>query len=150
MKATIYFTVGIIFTPDLKAVYLLRKDRPKWQAGLLNGVGGKVEPHETFLSCMEREAREEAGYAGEWVPFTSMKGADGPQGPWRCEVYYSVMEPGASAPYTCEREQIEVHPVADLVNLIPQMVPHLPWLILAALNHHRAEPRQKFNLQVWY
>jgi 8-oxo-dGTP diphosphatase len=144
----IIFTMGIIFSSDLKIVYLLRKDHPIWQAGLLNGVGGKLEHGETLLSCMEREALEEAGYAGEWIDFGEMRGGDG--GGWNCEIFYSVMEPDQAEPKTCEQEKIEAHPVDDLPKLIPEMVPHLPWLILAALTHHGASDRAKFSLDVAY
>lgn len=48
---------------DLKCreVVLIHKNKPDWQRGYLNGVGGKVEPGETAVCAMEREFREEAG-----------------------------------------------------------------------------------------
>lgn len=42
-------------------VVLIRKAKPEWQAGKLNGVGGKVEPGETGYKAMRREYREETG-----------------------------------------------------------------------------------------
>ena len=42
-------------------VLLIRKKRPWWQAGLLNGVGGKIEEGETPLQAMRREFQEETG-----------------------------------------------------------------------------------------
>jgi hypothetical protein len=56
----------------------------------------------------------------------------------------------AKKPKTCEKEKIEKHPVADLPALVPQMVPHLPMLIMAALAHHAAGPGGKFTLNVEY
>ncbi|WP_300288435.1 NUDIX domain-containing protein [uncultured Desulfovibrio sp.] len=44
----------------------MRRDHPEFQAGKLNGMGGKLEPGETLLDCMAREAVEEAGYFGDW------------------------------------------------------------------------------------
>ncbi|MCK5607684.1 NUDIX domain-containing protein [Candidatus Pacearchaeota archaeon] len=53
--------LGFLFSPDCKEVILIRKKRPKWQAGYLNGVGGRVEVGETPLHAMRREFREETG-----------------------------------------------------------------------------------------
>ena len=40
---------------------LIQKKRPAWQAGKLNGIGGKVETTEDSTSAMVREFREETG-----------------------------------------------------------------------------------------
>ncbi len=42
-------------------VLLVRKNRPPWQAGLLNGVGGHVEGGEALVDAVVREFREETG-----------------------------------------------------------------------------------------
>jgi 8-oxo-dGTP diphosphatase len=44
------------------SVALIRKNRPEWQAGLLNGIGGHVEANETPTAAMVREFEEETGY----------------------------------------------------------------------------------------
>ena len=52
------FSVG--FVTDLKGnVALICKNRPEWQKGLLNGVGGHIEPNETPYEAMVREFEEE-------------------------------------------------------------------------------------------
>lgn len=42
-------------------VGLIRKARPEWQAGYLNGIGGHVEEGETPHQAMVREFKEETG-----------------------------------------------------------------------------------------
>jgi 8-oxo-dGTP pyrophosphatase MutT (NUDIX family) len=42
-------------------VLLIHKDKPAWQKGRLNLVGGKVEENESPLQCAVRELKEEAG-----------------------------------------------------------------------------------------
>ena len=132
------FTLGFTFSADGKYVYLMRKDHPDFQAGKLNGVGGKLEPGETFADCMAREAVEESGYSGAWHHLATMTGNTKGWGMYQCEVFYSVMSEGDTEPHTCEREPIEKHPVADLLSLSSQMVPHLPVLIAAAVSREAA------------
>jgi 8-oxo-dGTP diphosphatase len=55
------YVVGFIFSPDFKSVLLVEKKKPKWQVGLLNGVGGKIEIGEGELDAMIRECKEETG-----------------------------------------------------------------------------------------
>jgi 8-oxo-dGTP diphosphatase len=52
------FTLCFILHRD--QVLLLRRRFEPW-AGLLNGVGGKLEPGETPLACVMREVAEETG-----------------------------------------------------------------------------------------
>lgn len=56
-----HYTVGFYFNNDLTEVLLIRKAKPAWQAGRLNGIGGSFEGDETAEQCMEREFLEETG-----------------------------------------------------------------------------------------
>ena len=51
------YVVGIVFNEH--KILLIRKNRPTWQAGGLNGVGGKVKEYENFYDAMVRECSEE-------------------------------------------------------------------------------------------
>lgn len=55
------YVLGFIFSTDLKKIALLRKNRPEWQSGLLNGIGGKLEYSENPLEAIVRECKEETG-----------------------------------------------------------------------------------------
>lgn len=55
------YVVGFLIDPVTDNVLLIRKNRPEWQRGKLNGVGGKVEPGEEAHQAMQREFREETG-----------------------------------------------------------------------------------------
>lgn len=46
---------------DFDKVLLMWKRRPETQRGKLNGIGGRVEPHETVDRAMIREFKERAG-----------------------------------------------------------------------------------------
>ncbi len=79
------YTLGFIFDPKLQRVVLMEKQKPAWQKGKLNGVGGKVEEGEANITCMVRESREECGIhsdEGEWMQIAVLSGTD-----WRMSVY---------------------------------------------------------------
>lgn len=53
------YCVGFLLERPSERVLLLRKNKPAWQYGLLNGVGGKIEDGELPIDAMHREWREE-------------------------------------------------------------------------------------------
>ena len=53
------YVVGFCFVPNEGNVILIRKNKPAWQEGKLNGVGGSIEAGETAMQAMEREWLEE-------------------------------------------------------------------------------------------
>jgi 8-oxo-dGTP diphosphatase len=55
------YALGFLFDATADHVMLIRKRRPAWMRGLLNGIGGKLEPGEIAGAAMEREMRDEAG-----------------------------------------------------------------------------------------
>lgn len=67
------YCLGFLFN-DSNEVLLVRKNKPDWQKGLLNGVGGKIEENESPSSAMIREFKEEVGEIKtyEWDLFHKM------------------------------------------------------------------------------
>lgn len=55
------YVCAITFDQPLINCALIRKIKPHWQAGFLNGIGGKIEGEETPIEAMIREFQEEAG-----------------------------------------------------------------------------------------
>ena len=51
------YVLGFIFNKDKTKIALIRKDRPEWQKGLLNAVGGKVEADETSVAASIKLAK---------------------------------------------------------------------------------------------
>jgi 8-oxo-dGTP pyrophosphatase MutT (NUDIX family) len=57
------YVAGFLFNADKARVLLVRKTRPEWQVGLLNGIGGKIEDMgESAEEAMVREFKEEVGW----------------------------------------------------------------------------------------
>jgi 8-oxo-dGTP diphosphatase len=68
------YVVGFLFNQDTNKVCLIRKNRPQWQKGRLNGVGGHIEDGENPKAAMTREFQEEAGEVIDWRQFLLVKG----------------------------------------------------------------------------
>lgn len=75
------YVLGFAFNLKADHVVLVHKNRPEWQKGHINGVGGKIEDFDaTYADAMAREFREETGIytvGPEWEHFATMHfGAD--------------------------------------------------------------------------
>lgn len=105
------YVLGFAFSLTGERVALIRKTAPKWQAGLLNGVGGKVEQDELPRHAMTREFREETGVtvpSPHWTHFASMVGSD-----YLCHCF-SVYTATLTAVKTTTEEEVVVRDVETL------------------------------------
>jgi 8-oxo-dGTP diphosphatase len=126
------YVAGLLFTPDesiqlRNRVALIRKKRPEWQAGKLNGIGGHIEEGEAPSQAMRREFKEEAGAETEWRHFCTMATAT-----W--EVYWFVAFDNVAIQSLTD-EPVEWYDVDDL-NTRDEFdtIPNLKWLIPLALD----------------
>lgn len=55
------YCLGFVCDVHRQEVLLIEKNRPTWQAGKFNGIGGKLEGEESALEAMIRECQEETG-----------------------------------------------------------------------------------------
>jgi 8-oxo-dGTP diphosphatase len=114
------YACGFLFSLDRERVVLIRKHRPAWQAGKLNGVGGKVEAGETALDAMRREFIEEAGVEiRDWHQVLTLTGAD-----WQGHFFRAFGDVSAARAVT--DEQLELHSVHKLPH---DTIPNLHWMI---------------------
>ena len=71
------FVVGYAFSDPPDSVVMVLKKRPTWQAGKLNGVGGRIEKGENATDAMVREFAEEAGLKlRDWNLYCVLHGGD--------------------------------------------------------------------------
>lgn len=135
MKA---YVVGFYVSPLTDEVLLIRKRRPRWQAGLLNGIGGKVEPGETADEAMAREFKEEAGLKVlDWQLMVNMTF------PVASISFYRALTVSGHLrrAITKTDERIEVHNITELLWPGAQIVPNLRWLLpLASYTADRYDP----------
>lgn len=72
------YVLGFAFSGDLNSVVLIHKNKPAWQKGKLNGIGGRVERFELPKYAMVREFSEEAGVMmPNWDHFGQLSVTDG-------------------------------------------------------------------------
>lgn len=128
--------LGFLFNAKLNRVVLIRKNKPTYLAGQLNGVGGKVEEDEEPAVAMCREFREETGIATIplwWTEYLRFR--------WKeHEVicYYCVNHRELSdVPIrTMTDEPVGVYPVYQLDPKEPPRRTNLSCLMQMAIDHH--------------
>jgi 8-oxo-dGTP diphosphatase len=108
-------------------VVLIRKNKPDWQRGLLNGVGGKIEPGESPDEAMAREWKEETGtIVDDWEPFVVMRF------PGATIFVFKRMAHALPDVFTATDEPVSVWVVRDVMRHSGK-IPNLNWLIPMAL-----------------
>ena len=71
------YVCGFLFDHGGKSIALIRKKRPLWQAGYMNGVGGRIEAGEKPFDAMQREFNEEVGMRlSGWKHFCTLRNMD--------------------------------------------------------------------------
>lgn len=119
------YVAGFMFDAD--RVALVVKNRPAWQAGRMNGIGGHIEPGETPEDAMVREFKEETGYQwkADWHKFAELSG-DG----WKVHFFYSY---GNHDLLKCPTDEIIISIPCDRINHV-NCIPNLTWLVPMARN----------------
>ena len=121
------YVVGFMFDFEKEYVLLIRKTKPEWQRGLLNGIGGKIEPGESALEAMRREFEEETGiYQLQWNQFCVLKDA---KDEWQVH-FFECIGPLELAKDTTE----ELPEICKVSELPSNVIPNLKWLIPMAAN----------------
>lgn len=119
------YVCGFLFNPEKTHVALIRKNKPEWQAGKLDGIGGKIEDGETSLQAIRREFKEETGATQLfWDDFATLSGRDGV-----IYFFHAIANPILMSPTS---EPVDWYPLADLPSL--PVIPNLRWLIPLALD----------------
>jgi 8-oxo-dGTP diphosphatase len=124
------YVVGFVFSLDCRNVLLIRKNRPVWQAGKLNGIGGEIERNESPAAAMVREFAEECGIIlplKAWSLFASIRDSRG----WWVDFFYAKYSEIGDAQSLTD-EEVELVPVNQIAQA--PCLPNLRWLIPMALS----------------
>lgn len=127
------YVCGFAFSGDDATVWLIQKQRPDWQKGLLNGIGGHIEPGEAPEKAMEREFYEEAGIVlSDWKCFAIIRGNEADGEPWEVQFYWTEIPEGMK-PEAKTDEPLQEVAIFELQDA--HTVPNVQWLIPMALNN---------------
>lgn len=127
------YVVGFMFAPRFGEEYvlLIGKNRPSWQTGKLNGVGGRIEPGESAELAMCREFREEVGIdttPGNWRLFATLHLRYG------TVRFFSANEPEAITPTQRTDEKPHWVNLNAVLRRNVESVHNLRWLLPLALD----------------
>lgn len=146
------YVLGFVFDSGYHNVLLICKDRPSWQAGRLNGLGGKIEEGESPARAMERELREEtAGRLGNEVelgPYGRLQGGSGSRTAsegWEVWLFWGKLRggfPPSVGRVATDEGMIQVVSREDLSSW--PVLPNLRYLVPMAVNHARGIDRACF------
>lgn len=139
------YVVG--FMMDKGKVLLIRKKRPEWQRGFLNGVGGQVEIGETVWQAMVREFKEETGletFESDWNRFVVLTEQRDPGGDESEVTFFYTAGPLWKCK-TQTDEELEVRFVRELY-LDNTVMYNLAWLF-HMLRAHRLEDVEFYEVK---
>lgn len=134
------YVVGFAFSQTGGNILLIKKAKPEWQAGKLNGIGGKVEPFEKFDAAMVREFFEETGVStdvSDWTRLGKLEGTDWTgTDTYTVEVFFMFNDVIFSA-HTTTQEEIFRIPTTNLSDY--HVISNLLWMIPMAINAHHEQ-----------
>ncbi len=118
------YVLGYLFNVHRSQVWLIRKERPAWQKGKLNGIGGHVEDGESPLDAMRREFKEETGVGVLFWEHTLRLFSDD----WQVYVFRAFVSNSVffSVRQTTDETPQSV-PAKDIVRF--STIPNLQWMI---------------------
>jgi 8-oxo-dGTP pyrophosphatase MutT (NUDIX family) len=143
------YVLGFMFSQDLRTVVLIEKQRPAWQKGKWNGVGGLVED-EVLRDAMAREFAEETGVKTDpdmWTMFARMKFKDH-------DVFCFAIRGNPNAARTRTDEKVEVWHIGLVLDrrhycfdpkTIGNHQPLMSLILLAEYSLNNSLPAQPFT-----
>ena len=102
------YVLGFLFDKTFRVALVRKKTGPGGQKGKLNGFGGKIEGDETPLVAMQREFREESGFARTRPKWHALYTIGDEWGGFEVHCFCALV-PGFK-PFT-GREAVEVYPI---------------------------------------
>jgi 8-oxo-dGTP diphosphatase len=130
------YVCGFLFNEALDEVLLIQKERPEWQRGRLNGIGGKIEEFDkSNIDAMTREFKEEAGLTiSDWnFCFSLIADRDIK---YEVHFFYAVSDMFSNA--VAQTDEILIR--AKVNNLPNEVIPNLRWIIPLCLDKNVKVP----------
>lgn len=135
------YVVSFLFTPDYKNVWLVKKEKPEWQKGSLNGIGGKIELKEMPSIAAIRELKEETGIELDQSQIKYMgniEGIDNDSSDFKVFIFTGVTDLTLK---TMESEEIKLVPIEEVK--FYKHIENVPLLIESCLYYLRGKSNFK-------
>lgn len=133
MSVIDHYVLGFLIDASERHVVLIRKSKPAWQAGRLNGIGGRIEAQELPFEAMARECEEETGRDWEsWQEFLMMTRLDSPS-LFLCHIYRAFVRKWdwPLAGRRIDEGLLDWFPIDPLPQ---ECLSNVPWLVHMALD----------------
>jgi len=125
------YVCGFLFDKKGKRVVLIKKKRPDWQKGFLNGVGGHIEATETPKQAMSREFKEETGMdVQDWQETVILQGVND-----TLSIDYTVQFFRAFGDVNKVRTTTDEKVKVCKIKKLRKVIPNLRWLIPLSLEN---------------
>lgn len=130
------YVLGFAFDESRDNILLIKKTKPEWQKGFLNGIGGKIEEGEWPEEAMIREFKEECGIdttKRDWKEFALMRSkADDGFNIW---CYKAFLSHDLVKLYeTTTEEEVLCFTMAEFRENDLPLLSNIRWLVEAALD----------------
>jgi len=136
------YTLGFIICED--KVLLIEKQKPEFQRGFLNGLGGKIEDNEKVEDCIVREVKEECNMntiSSDWQHFCTMFGCKESKDNISDMEYWNVFCFVTTVDYIkfntilqTEKEKLQVTSLSAIYTLNNKLLGNISWLIGMAID----------------
>jgi 8-oxo-dGTP diphosphatase len=109
-------------------VVFIKKTKPEWQAGLKNGVGGKIEEGETSIQAMVREFEEETSVkteSSQWKSYCTLENSQ-----FIIYVFMGLIsDEQMDAVKTTTDEEVSKHTYYYVMGHIEEFIDNIPWIL---------------------
>ena len=116
-------------------ILLIKKNKPEFQKGLLNGIGGKIEENELPINAMYREFEEETGiskdkyqtqysFKNDWRLFSILE----KENEWKVYCYCIAINIIPNFKSMTD-EEVGVYSIKDIFENKYEIISNLKWLI---------------------
>lgn len=126
------YVLAFMVNATKNQILLIKKKRPAFQVGKMNGIGGKIEGDETPVEAIIREVEEETGLKTteyEWANFGEMRLPDG----GKVHLFKTFRDDLENALSMTDEEVVVMD--IDYNVLKPLVMPNLIWLIDVAMDN---------------
>lgn len=129
------YVLGLAFSQDFSRVVMIRKNRPEWQRGFMNGVGGHVEDSDPgLIHAMSREFKEETSVDinhMRWLNFLEFGNAE-----WKVWCFTTTLsEQELQSVMTTTDEEVMVVSMTNIHDIAT--IPNIRWMVPLAIDFFR-------------